>query len=44
MKRMIKFPSIDQFRTVIKNVNDHASYVGKDDNGIAVFDYLKPKP
>ena len=44
MKRMIKFPSIDQFRTVIKNVNDHASYVGKDENGVAVFDYLKPKP
>lgn len=44
MKRMIKFPSIEQFRTIVKNVNDHASYIGKDENGTAMFDYLKPKP
>ena len=42
--KMIKFPSIDQFRTVVKNVQDHASYVGKDEDGNPIFDYLKPKP
>ena len=29
----IKFPSIEQFRTVVKKVNDRAKFVGKDENG-----------
>lgn len=44
MKRMIKFPSINQFRQVVKEVTERACYIGKDDEGKAVFDYLKPKP
>lgn len=44
MKRMIKYPSIEQFRTVAKNVVERACYIGKDEDGKAIFDYLKPKP
>lgn len=31
MKRFIKFPSIDQFRSIIKNVTHSASYIGYDE-------------
>lgn len=35
--KMIKFPSIEQFRTVVKNVKHQAEYVGQDENGEAIF-------
>ncbi len=41
---MIKFPSIDQFRNVIRHVKTHAQYAGKDENGDAIFDQSKPIP
>lgn len=44
MKRVIKFPSIEQFRGVVKQIQERACYLGKDEDGKAVFDYLKPKP
>lgn len=44
MKRLIKFPSIEQFRGVVKQIQERACYIGKDEDGKAVFDYLKPKP
>jgi hypothetical protein len=28
---MIKFPSIDQFRTVVSNINRHYNFVGLDE-------------
>jgi hypothetical protein len=40
----IKFPSIKQFRTVVKNVVHMNAYIGQDENDEAVFDFLKPKP
>jgi hypothetical protein len=40
----IKFPSIEQFRTIIKNVNDHTAYVGQDEDGKPIYNYLKHKP
>lgn len=43
MKRMIKYPSIDQVRGVVKQITERACYVGKDEDGKAIFDYLKPK-
>ena len=43
-KRVIRYPSIEQFRTVAKNVVERACYIGKDEDGKAIFDYLKPKP
>lgn len=42
--RHIKWPSIEQFRNVVKNVEHKSSYVGMDDNGDPVFNKLQPKP
>lgn len=41
---MIKFPSIEQFRNVIRHVKTHAQYVGKDENGDAIYDQSRPIP
>lgn len=41
---MIKYPSIGQFRNIVKNVIEHSCFIGLDSEGIAQFDYLKPKP
>ncbi len=41
---MIKFPSIEQFRTVVANVNRRYNFVGLDDNGDAMYDPSLPKP
>ena len=44
MKKHIKFPSIEQFRTVVSNVNRHFNFVGLDENGDAIYDPTLPKP
>ena len=44
MKRMIKYPSIEQDRGVVKLVTERACYIGKDEDGKVIFDFLKPKP
>lgn len=44
MIRCIKYPSINQWRNLVKDVNERACYVGKDEEGNPIFDYLKPKP
>lgn len=44
MKKMIKFPSIDQFRTVVSNINRHYNFTGLDENGEAIYDHSLPKP
>jgi hypothetical protein len=44
MKKMIKFPSIEQFRTVVSNINRHFNFVGLDDNGDAIYDPTLAKP
>jgi len=41
---MIKFPEIGQFRQTIRVVTDRARYIGKDDNGDAIFDNNKKLP
>ena len=41
---MIKFPSIEQFRNVIRHVQTHARFAGKDENGDAIYDGSKPLP
>lgn len=43
-KKCIKYPSIEQFRTVISNVNRRVGYAGMDDNGEAIYDHTRPKP
>lgn len=44
MKKMIKFPSIDQFRTVVTNINRQFSFVGLNDDGVAIYDPSLDKP
>ena len=41
---MIKFPSIEQFRTVIRHVQNQTRFAGKDENGNAIYDHSKPLP
>lgn len=44
MKKHIKFPSIEQFKNIISTVNNRYSYLGKDEQGNAIYDYTKTKP
>ena len=44
MKKMIKFPSIEQFRSVVSTVNRNFNFVGMDENGEAIYDPSLPKP
>ena len=44
MSRMIKYPSINQYRQVVKEITERACFIGLDEEGKARFDYLKPKP
>ena len=42
MNKLIKFPSIEQFRNVVRNVTQRARYKGKGELGEAIFDpYIK---
>lgn len=44
MATHIKYPSIEQFKSTIHNVKSHAQFAGKDENGDAIYDYLRPLP
>lgn len=44
MKRHISYPSIEQFKNVIADINRTYNFVGLDDNGDAIYDPSKPKP
>jgi hypothetical protein len=35
------FPSIEQFRNVVKAVRERSAYVGRDENGDAIKDFGK---
>lgn len=39
-----KMPSIEQFRNVIRTIQTHSAYIGKDENNQPIYDYNKPKP
>ena len=41
---IIRFPSIEQFRNVIRHVKTHAQYAGRDENGDAIIDQSRPGP
>lgn len=34
----VRYPSIEQFRTIVKQVKQRVQYVGKDESGFAVYD------
>jgi hypothetical protein len=38
MKKMINYPSIDQFRSVITSINRRYNFTGLDENGEAIYD------
>lgn len=40
----VKFPSIEQYRNIVKHINHSASFVGLDKNGEPIYDGLLPKP
>lgn len=44
MKKMIKFPSIEQFRSVVTSINRQYNFTGLDNNGEAVYDLSLSKP
>jgi hypothetical protein len=44
MKKHISYPSIEQFKTIVSNVNRKHNFVGLDENGDAIYDPSKPKP
>lgn len=44
MTEMIKFPSIEQFRNVIRHIRISAAYVGQDKDDNAIYDYTRPVP
>ncbi len=41
---MQRFPSIEQLRNVIRSVQNKASYVGKDADGLAIYDSTRQVP
>ena len=43
-RKMYKFPSIEQFRSVVRNVNNKASFKGLDETGEPIYDHLAIKP
>lgn len=43
-KTFTKFPSIEQYRQVVKQMTDHIRYIGKDESGNAMFDATKELP
>lgn len=44
MKKMIKFPSIEQFRNIVSNILRHFNFVGLDESGEAIYDQTLQKP
>lgn len=43
--KMVKYPSIEQFRTVVKNIKQMSKYIGYDEeNNKAKYDYNLPDP
>ena len=44
MKKHISFPSIEQFRNIVANVNRQYNFVGLDEKGEAIYDQSLPKP
>ena len=39
-----KYPSIGQYRNIIKEIKDSSSYVGQDEEGNPIFDITKKAP
>lgn len=44
MTKHCGFPEIQQYRNVVRTISDRNRYVGKDENGNAVYDITRPLP
>jgi hypothetical protein len=44
MKKLIKMPSIEQFRNIVTNINRKYNFVDLDEKGEAIYDHSLPKP
>ena len=44
MKKLIRFPSIEQFKSIVHTINHRATYVGKDEKGNPIYNPTLPKP
>ena len=42
--KLQKYPSIEQFRTVVKKIKEKSYFVSVDENGDPIFDYTRPCP
>jgi hypothetical protein len=43
-KKFIKYPSIEQYRNIVKHISHSASFVGIGEDGEPVYDGMRPKP
>lgn len=43
-RRHIKYPSTDQFRNTVTNINRAYNYIGQDEDGNAIYDHTLAKP
>lgn len=41
---MIKYPSIEHYRNIIRTVKSNNDYKGKDENGVAIYNHTEPYP
>ncbi len=44
MKKHCTFPEIGQYRNIVRTITDRTRYVGKDEDGKAIYDNSKPLP
>ncbi len=44
IKKLIKMPSIEQFRNVVASINRQYCFIGLDENGDGIYDNTLPKP
>lgn len=42
--KFVKFPSIDQFRNIVKNITFSSAYVGQDENDKPIHDMTRERP
>ena len=44
VKKIVKYPSTEQFRNIVKTINERSAFVGLDENGKAMYDPSIKKP
>lgn len=44
VKKIVKYPSTEQFRNIVKTINERSAFVGLDESGKAMYDPSIKKP